>query len=139
MRDRILPLGVRRSIQITEENFDFSQPMLSEEDLEPEFDHSRVYDSDTKRCLARVLQAQLELAVALTNVISLVYPAKHFSIFNEVDGTYLKNMPARIQRCRDELDQWNNRVKDSRLTFEPWQSKHESVVLYSDLTQMYYQ
>ena len=113
--------------------------MLSEEDLEPEFAHSRVYNSHTKRTLARILCSQLELAVTFINVISLVYPAKSSSIFHQVEATGLKDMPARIQRCIDELDRWNDHARDSRLINDRSKESPKSVTLYRNLTRVYYQ
>lgn len=60
-------------------------------------------------------------------------------MFNQAEDSDLKGMPARIQHCRNQLDQWNNRVKDSWLSYGPWKDKNKSVILYNNLTQIYYQ
>ena len=91
MRDRILPLGVRRPIQITRDSFDFSQEPISEADLESEFKYSQVYDGETKRSLARILKAQIDLAIVLTDIIALVYPINSLKSF---DYNSLMRMPA---------------------------------------------
>lgn len=134
MRDRILPLGVRRHIQITRELFDFTEPPLSESDLEAEFEVSRVYDCETKRTLAELFIAQLDLSVALTDVISLVYPVNSMMAF---DFNNMMQMPAKIEQCRDALDTWLKgwREKSAGVSTH---SKHKSISLFSGLTQIYY-
>jgi hypothetical protein len=138
LRDRILPLGVRRPIQITRGNFDFSQPKLSENDLEPEFTTSRVYDRETKRDLARVFFAQLDLAVELTDAISYVYPVNGFRSFDLLDYNSMLSMPSKIERCKTTLNAWHTKFKEI-LPAGAWQNKHKSVSLYSGLTSIYYQ
>ncbi|KAH7317793.1 hypothetical protein BKA65DRAFT_515202 [Rhexocercosporidium sp. MPI-PUGE-AT-0058] len=138
LRDRILPLGVRRSIQITREDFDFTLPRLSEKDLEREFDSSCVYDAETKRDLARVFSAQLDLAVELTDTISYVYPPNGFGSFDKLDYNDVMSMPKKIEMCRDSLDSWHSRFNDW-VTPGAWSKKHKSVMLYSGLSSMYFQ
>lgn len=138
MRDRILPLGVRRSIQITKAEFDFSLPRLTEKDLEPEFRSSYVYDPETKRDLARVFVAQLDLAVELTDALALLYPINGFHSFDNLDYNDMKSMPKKIEQCQDSLDTCHSRHKDW-LELGPWSRKHKSVVLYTGLTSIYLQ
>lgn len=135
-RDRILPLGVRRPIQITRENFDFSQPKLSEKDLEPEFGSSCVYDRETKRDLARVFLTQLHLAVELTDALSYVYPVNGFRSFDKLDYNTMILMPSKIEKCKESLDAWYSRFKECVL---PSARKHKSVSLYTGLTSIYFQ
>ncbi|RDW77465.1 hypothetical protein BP6252_05518 [Coleophoma cylindrospora] len=139
LRDRILPLGLRRSIQITRDTFDFNQEPLSKEDLEPEFDHSCVYSSETKRYLAEVFTAQLKLAVELTDVMSLVYPSNDFSVLDQLDPETLEKLPDKISYCRKRLDGWNKDKTYFTLEKQDRKYRHESIILYHDLTQIYYQ
>ncbi|KAH6715892.1 hypothetical protein BKA61DRAFT_733726 [Leptodontidium sp. MPI-SDFR-AT-0119] len=138
LRDRILPLGVRRSIQITRENFDFTTPRLSEKDLEREFESSCVYDAETKRDLARIFLAQLDLAVELTDALSYVYPANGFLSFDKLDYNDLMSMPKKIESCKENLDSWHSRFNECVVP-GAWSKKHKSVMLYSGLTSMYFQ
>jgi hypothetical protein len=137
LRDRILPLGVRRPIQITRENFDFSQPKLSEKDLEPELSTSRVYDKDTKRDLVRIFVAQLDLAVELTDAISYVYPVNGFRSFDFLDYNSMLLMPMKIERCKKRLDTWHSGFKEMLPPGTCF--KHKAISLYSGLALMYYQ
>ncbi|KAL3490207.1 hypothetical protein BJX62DRAFT_252131 [Aspergillus germanicus] len=76
LRDRIIPLGLRRHPQITPQTMDLTGEScltpLGERDLEDEISCSEVYDAETKRLLARVLGIQCELAVVLSDVLVLV-------------------------------------------------------------------
>lgn len=75
IRDRILPLGLRRGIQITRAHFAFaSHPPLSVADVADETHRSLVYTPDAKRELARVLAHVVRLCVILTDVLLLVWP-----------------------------------------------------------------
>jgi hypothetical protein len=135
LRDRILPLGVRRPIQITRDSFDFSQEPISEADLESEFNYSQVYDSETKRSLARILKAQIDLAIVLTDMIALVYPINSLKSF---DYDSLMRMPATIQQCRESLDNWFGQLLEKSTALGSLSTRHKSVSLFHGLTQVYY-
>ncbi|KAH6995914.1 fungal-specific transcription factor domain-containing protein [Ilyonectria sp. MPI-CAGE-AT-0026] len=132
IRDRILPLGVRRSIQISRYNFDFDQEPFTEADLQGEFETSRVYRSDAKRNLARVMEAQVNLAIILTDILALVYP------INSLDHNSLMAMPAVTKRLRDELIVWETKSESLVLASDSSPAPHPSVRLFWGLTQIYY-
>lgn len=138
LRDRILPLGVRRPIQITRDHFNFSQPKLDEKDLEAEFGSSRVYDRETKMDLAQIFFAQLDLAVELTDTISYVYPVNGFRSFDQLDYNAMLSMLSKIEHCKENLDKWHWNFKKA-VAPQSWSKKHKSVFLYSGLTSIYYQ
>ncbi|KAH7142915.1 fungal-specific transcription factor domain-containing protein [Dactylonectria estremocensis] len=132
IRDRILPLGVRRSIQISRDTFDFDQEPFVEADLEKEFETSRVYGSETKRNLACVMEAQVNLAIILTDILALVYP------INSLDHNSLMAMPTVTKRLRDELIVWETKSEASVLASDSGTAPHPSVFLFWGLTQIYY-
>ena len=135
LRDRIMPLGVRRPIQITRDNFDFTQEPISEEDLESESEFSQVYDTDTKRTLARIFISQVDLAIALTDLLSLIYP---MNSVKSLDFNTLMCIPSAMQRCRNDLEKWS--VTHAGLpTIGIMSTRHKSVSLFNGLTQIYYQ
>ncbi|KAL2065772.1 hypothetical protein VTL71DRAFT_3442 [Oculimacula yallundae] len=138
LRDRILPLGVRRSIQITRANFDFNLPRLTEKDLEPECTSSCVYDAETKRDLIRVFLAQLDLAVELTDALSYVYPANGFRSFDILDYNEVMSMPKKIEMYLENLESWHTRFNEWVVP-GAFSKKHKSVMLYSGLTSIYFQ
>ena len=138
LRDRILPLGVRRSIQVTPLDFDFStQKLLVLEDLESEFENSRVYDAFSKRALAQRLVALCELAVVLTDVILTLYPEKETVMTLDRQS---RNDPAgAVRTCKIELNTWFEKTTVRCLTSPGISGTHESTLLYTNLMYMYYQ
>ena len=138
VRDRILPLGVRRCIQLTHDHFDCNQSRLSERDLEHEFDFSQVYDPATKADLARILTAQIDMAVGLTDVISLVYPASGYKALDRLDYNAMRAMGPRIDRAKQTFEACHTSFQ-SDIAGKMQARPHESVSLYLGLTQIYYQ
>lgn len=123
---------MRRAIQISRDSFDFDQEPFAEADLENEFETSRVYGSETKRTLACVMKAQVNLAIILTDVLALVYP------INSLDHNAVMAMPVLTKRLRDELIVWETKSEASVLASDSAAVRHPSVSLFWGLTQMYY-
>ncbi len=159
IRDRIMGLGVRRSIQITRAHFDFeANPPLSRADLADEVERSRVYNPGTKSCLIEILVHMVELCVVLTDILTLVFPQDDTPGW----GRQLADDDAgRVRQCKIELRRW---YKDVALKFPMFGSSsggggagggtvpgmsrlasgngreyyHDSVILYTNLMYMYY-
>ncbi|KAK8075193.1 fungal specific transcription factor domain-containing protein [Apiospora hydei] len=75
VRDRILPLGMRRSLKITRSHFDFSSsPTFGYRDMADEVERSKVYDSATKKCVVEIFVQIVELCTVLTDLIMMVFP-----------------------------------------------------------------
>jgi hypothetical protein len=139
LRDRILPLGVRRPIYITDAHFDFSKNApLNSKDLEGEISHSKVYDPQTKRSLAELLESLCELAVALTGIISVLYPVNDIPIASLSDAE-ISRSHALSHRGRSDLDRWYENATVKFPTPAGLGDTHESVILYTDLMYLYYQ
>jgi hypothetical protein len=139
LHDRILPLGVRRHLQITPGNFNLELDRMTEEDLDDEIYHSEVYDAETKRLLARVLQVQCELALVLTDVIMLVYTPNGFGQPRSLTEPQFSKTIKELGDLRGNLMQWSN---DAKYALGPGLNSdkaHESVILYSGLTFVYFQ
>ncbi|KAL4801502.1 fungal-specific transcription factor domain-containing protein [Aspergillus unguis] len=134
IRDRIVALGMRRPIQITPEEFDLHQPGLSFEDLEEECLHSEVYTPETKIALCRVLASLCHLAVAVTDLIMLVYPT-------------VQSMPFSIEDRQAQLD----RLEETKIALLGWELDwvanpdgmeyyiHPSLTLFTNLCAIYFQ
>ena len=147
LRDRIVALGVRRSIQITPNDFDFGQECLTAADFSEEMDKSRVYRADTKRLLVDIVALQCQLAVAVTPLAMASYPARDSSSQNmSLISQFIQAM-ARVEECKTELAVWARRSRtiltnrDSRdIPLSPVgvSDTQESVMLYIDMTHMYY-
>lgn len=140
IRDRIMPLCVRRNIQITRELFDFdSNPPLGYEDLVDELESSRVYNTTTKHTLMVTLERLTELCVCLTDVLTLVYPTEHLPILDaEAHSTAFD----KVQEYRRCLQYWAEitrpPLKHTELSPET-DSFEDSSVLFTNLVWIYYQ
>jgi hypothetical protein len=148
IRDRIVGLCMRRSIQITRAHFDFDMnSILGYTDLLDEVDRSKVYNPETKRCLAEVLAQLVELCVVLTDIIMLVFPLDDSPGW----GREMKSEEsARIRGCKVALRRW---YRGATLRFPMFgggqlprmttpggkEFQHDSVILYTNLMYMYYQ
>lgn len=94
---------------------------------------------ETKRHLARVLNLQCQLAMVLTSVVTTVYAANGFSQPQPMTVSDLDAGMAEVTKIRQDLNEW---ARDAKLAFGPFcgtNKVHESVILYSELTYMYYQ
>ncbi|KAM6538193.1 hypothetical protein FALCPG4_000076 [Fusarium falciforme] len=139
IRDRIMPLCVRRNIQITREIFNFdSNPPLGYEDLVDELESSRVYNTTTKHTLMVTLERLTELCVCLTDVLALVYPTEHLPILDaEAHSTAFD----KVQEYRRCLQYWAEitrpPLKHTELSPET-DSFEDSSVLFTNLVWIYY-
>lgn len=144
IRDRILPLGLRRGIQITRAHFDFERHRpLGLMDLDDEIHRSIVYSPDAKRELIQVLSHVLDLCVILTDVLLLVFP-----LDGALDLSRARTMPpieeANIRSNKKALVHWYTAAVATSATASDdgaeidW-NKHESVILYTHLMFTYYQ
>ncbi|KAK2774854.1 hypothetical protein FQN53_003469 [Emmonsiellopsis sp. PD_33] len=138
LRDRILPLGLRRHLQITPQHFDLSLDCMTEDDLQDEIYGSEVYNPETKRLLANVLRVQCQLAIVLTGVIMIVYAPSGLSQPKAMTEKEFMKTLREIEDIRASLAQWANEAKAAFGSIFASDSVHESVTLYSNLTFMYY-
>ncbi|KAH8685066.1 hypothetical protein BGZ61DRAFT_356240 [Ilyonectria robusta] len=144
IRDRIMPLCVRRNTQITQSHFDFrSNPALGYEDLSREIGRSRVYTAETKRSLVIILARMTELCVCLTDILDLVYPIRDLPLSD--DNLSLQKL-ARTQEQKANLKKWFTATMKTLDSFtdvdsasHPETSSHkDAVVLHTNLVWMYY-
>lgn len=139
LRDRILPLGVRRPLQISSNDFDFDLAPLSEIDFNDEIRKSRVYDAAVKRLLIQLFAALCELAVVLTEVIMVVYPMNDYPPSDRATELWIQNSLISIDECHRSLDRWYERTTVQFPTPAVRNDTHESLVLYTNLIYIYYQ
>ena len=138
IRDRILPLGCRRPLSITPDQFDFGTPTLTVEDFEDEICCSKVYDPATKRLLAHVIAAMCELAISLTEVIMIVYPPCMADASGSIEETEFLRSVLRIEQCKSGLTRWFDRATIGFPTPAGSDHTHKSVILYTNLMYIYY-
>ncbi|KAH8660221.1 fungal-specific transcription factor domain-containing protein, partial [Xylariales sp. PMI_506] len=138
VRDRILPLGLRRQVHIIWGGGDSVYPALNENDFEDEIACSRVYDPGTKRTLTRIFITLCDLAVSLTDVLGIIYPTSD-SIDNCLsDTSTIRKRLGRINRCKSGLNTWFEKATVKFPTPAGILSKNESLILYTNLMYMYY-
>ncbi|CAG9977511.1 unnamed protein product [Clonostachys byssicola] len=143
LRDRMIAVGVRRSIQVTPDRFDFTNPGLEEADLAEEIDTSEVYGPEMKSLLLRIIVAQCALAVAMTWTMAVVYPtgdSSSQSLSSAVSQLVTSMME--IERGNTELAVWARRFKtdltdcirpDKRLG-----ALESSAAVFADMTLIHY-
>lgn len=137
LRDRILPLGVRRPLQITHDHFNARLGGLTEDDLSEDIGKSQVYDTETQKILAKIQIAQCKLAVEMTDVITILYPADSSLPLTSACKEDFKRASIDSERCRSKLIDWYDSVHSwvSRIP----KDSHPSVTLYTSLMYIYYQ
>ncbi|KAL2818059.1 hypothetical protein BJX63DRAFT_429384 [Aspergillus granulosus] len=164
LRDRIIPLGLRRHPQITPQTLDLTGNScvtpLGEKDFEDEIGHSEVYDSDSKRLLARVLGIQCELAMVFTDVLMLVHSGSgggiglmgigvgfglgkrqsqpHSQPQTQTQTLSISSVKKQVSNCKAALLRWSTNAKAALGAVVNSHMTHESVSLYFGLTFFYY-
>lgn len=132
-RDRILSLGRHRSPLLSTDVTGMSP--VTNADFEDEIWHSRVHSPDTKRILIKVFNAQCRLAIVLTDVASLSFPAA-LDVPNLSRDQYF-DLLTEIRLVSMALSSWRSDTQ-TQLTYEE-QNQHQSIKVFANLTLMYYQ
>ncbi|KAM5369085.1 hypothetical protein ACJZ2D_009180 [Fusarium nematophilum] len=145
VRDRIMPLCLRRRIHITRGDFDFdTHEPPSVEDLLDEGSRSKVYSSLEQRSVMTITALMIDLCVCLTDVFELMYPIA------DVSGLDVRKLSSRLKQTRENknhLRRWLKKavraslasadVQQGRCTAESEPSA-SSVTLYANLLWIYY-
>ncbi|KAJ4130295.1 hypothetical protein NW768_007278 [Fusarium equiseti] len=139
IRDRIMPICVRRNIQISSAQFDFAScSPLGYDDMVDELEASRVYNIATKHKLILALERLTELCVTLTDILSLVYPTESIPI---LDAAAHSTAYAQVQEHKRSLRCWAAATRPplalKDLPHNP--GPHEdSAVLFTNLVWIYF-
>ncbi|KAL7755008.1 hypothetical protein ACKLNR_014765 [Fusarium oxysporum f. sp. zingiberi] len=137
VRDRILPLGVRRQLHITSINPALDH--LTEQDFAKEIQESQVYSAQTKRSLVYLFISLCELAVPFTCVIQTVYgmgQSAADAISPIIENQ--KQIEQSIRFCETSLDAWFDKATIQFPTPAGIISAEKSLVLYTNLMYIYY-
>ncbi|KAH7239917.1 uncharacterized protein BKA55DRAFT_114597 [Fusarium redolens] len=138
LRDRILPLGMRRQLHITSLDLAQGSYLPTEKDFAREIDGSRVYGSQTKRTLVRLFITLCELAVPLTDVIKIVYPTGRLTGVESPVVCDSQQASKSLQSCEAGLEAWFERATIQFPTPAGIITREESLVLYTNLLYIYY-
>ncbi|KAF5250112.1 hypothetical protein FANTH_4665 [Fusarium anthophilum] len=137
VRDRILPLGVRRQLHITSINPALDH--LTERDFAKEIHSSQVYSSQTKRSLVQLFISLCELAIPFTSVVQTVYGMGQSAvdaITPMIDNQ--EQIKESIRFCEASLDTWFDKATIQFPTPAGITSTEKSLVLYTNLMYIYY-
>ncbi|KAG9495591.1 hypothetical protein J7337_012145 [Fusarium musae] len=110
VRDRILPLGMRRQLHITSLDLADANYLPTEKDFWREIDGSRVYAPQTKRTLVRLFITLCELTVPLTDVIKIVYPTGRLTDIHSPVMRDAEKGRESLQSCEAGLEAWFERA-----------------------------
>ncbi|KAJ5356145.1 hypothetical protein N7517_010754, partial [Penicillium concentricum] len=134
IRDRTIALGMRRPLQILPAHFDpKSRDVLLVGDLYDEIYSSEVYDPETKIMLCKIMTSHCQLALALTDLIMMVYPPSGCTgLQNDMTPE-----TTRIDEIESRLNVWKCQ---NMLPLSPDDSSfHACVVFYKQLTALYFE
>lgn len=133
LRDRSLCIGLRRRPQLPTISQSEYCDWLTEDDFEDEMQHSRVYDYDAKRSLLHALQDQCHLAVALSDLVSLVFAPRVLpSCF--LSAEQFDELMSTIERIRLSLVEWETKTRSTKPT-----ATTDPAAILSNLSCMYFQ
>ncbi|SCO56719.1 related to cutinase transcription factor 1 beta [Fusarium fujikuroi] len=137
VRDRILPLGVRRQLHITSINPALDH--LTEQDFAEEIQGSQVYSSQTKRSLVQLFISLCELAIPFTSVVQTVYGMGQ-SVVDAISPMIgnQEQIQESIRFCEASLDAWFDKATIQFPTPAGIISTEKSLVLYTNLMYIYY-
>lgn len=145
-RDRLVSLGMRRSIQVSRAHFDIdSNVSLGVSDLSSEVGLSKVYNPETKRRLIEIFVQLGELCCVLTDLLTLVFPLDDVPGWGRQNGA---EGAERVRKCKVALKRWYNAATlrfpmfsggstSSKATGDK-HLQHDSIILYTNLLYMFY-
>ncbi|KAJ0415203.1 hypothetical protein BJY00DRAFT_293874 [Aspergillus carlsbadensis] len=132
IRDRLISLGMRRPLQITIAEFNRRRRGMAADDLKDEIFNSKVYHWETKSALFHLLASLCRFAIAVTELITFIYPScedagRVRDIYAEID---------RLEAARSPLILWEL----DWITFLEGKNSelHTSISLFSSLVAIYY-
>ncbi|PTB62707.1 N-terminal binuclear Zn cluster-containing/DNA binding domain-containing protein [Trichoderma citrinoviride] len=99
IRDRIIALGLRRTLRIPEK-----YPTLDIEDFEDEIHRSRVYKAESKRCFFDIFMRISKLCVVVTDLLRLCSVSEH-GLECETNITVTDRQEA-VASCTAQLQEW---------------------------------
>lgn len=144
VRDRLLSLGLRRELLITQELFKLdSLPALGVQDLIDEVDRSRVYDPDTKKALIHHSAHFFRLCKILTDLLSLMPQPEDGQVLNsDLDGASRECL---FYKLKVDLATWYSEARSQMPASEGFLDDSESswvmqsaVYLHTHTLRLYY-
>lgn len=135
LRDRIITLGLRRRPQVLSFEMNLINGIPSEAEFESEINGSRVYDAETRRTLFIAFRDLCQLAILLTEMVSLIYGHHGLSLPYLTFQDFHSKL-ALTGSIQTSLVLWRQNSESSATDCE---KVHSSVRKFIHLTAMYYQ
>lgn len=132
-------MGLRRPLQISSYDFDFTQPCLTKEDFEAEINDTIFYSADVRTEQCEILTKYCHLAMALTRLAMIIYPSAGLSQYRFDSRTKLTKHLRDLHEAKVAFD----RLKESFMLLQDWRpasvDSNHSVRVASALLYIYYQ
>lgn len=136
LRDRVISLGMRRSLQIKADQFNTVGTSISLPDMQDELGGSEVYLADMKLALTWVLIRLCNFASAVTELLWILYPS-----FPDSEWGWNYTPEAHweaLQRASSSLSAWE--IDFARgIDDDSTSQSQPSVTLFVKLTSVYHQ
>lgn len=138
IRDRSLCIGLRRRPQVTSINMHGCHEWLTREDFEDELYHSPIYNTAAKERLLAALEEQCQLAVLLTDLVSLIFTPRMTSATSSTSTEAFGALMTTIENIKGSLMRWETQAQPpSSPNVKP--ENHDPAATLKNLTFMYYQ
>ncbi|KAJ0415776.1 hypothetical protein BJY00DRAFT_326724 [Aspergillus carlsbadensis] len=134
LRDRCLCLALHRRTQMPVIDRSLQIDTLDEDDFTDEITNSYVYEPPTKRVLVNVLKEHYGLALALSDMMPLVYSSHGIRVPSLSRDAFNATI-AKVRCVESTLDRWRSAT---RLPSLMDQKANESVAVFVNLVYMYY-
>lgn len=130
VRDRLISLGYRRPLQISEANLETELVIISSEQISNSLCRSEVHPLPVRRALLHVFLAFCRLCIPLTRILKLVLTPE------------LNNRSSALEEaneCADALRCWRETTNDQLETLDCDLKRNEMIILHYHLVQIYFQ
>lgn len=136
IRDRSLCLALRRQAQVLSFELRMITDLPDEESFKAEIHGSQVYSPDTKRMLFTIFREQCQIALLLTEMVSIVFGTHGLSWPSFISRDCLQSRLAILQKTRTSMRLWRDNLPLS--LFENLDPQN-AVVDFVYLTMIYYE
>ena len=137
-RDRILSLGLRRSLNVEFRTLDSDADVLQASDFDNEIGRSLVHDTETQLRVVEVITATCRLMQCLTPVLQQLYRYERLDDRLDVVSQSLSNAIADIHRSLNALQAWHDRT----IRIFPFpvslDDAHETICIYANVLFSYH-
>ncbi|KAF7190102.1 Cutinase transcription factor 1 beta [Pseudocercospora fuligena] len=139
LRDRILSLGLRRSIQVPLENdWDTEKHILQAEDFQSELGNSPMHDTETQLRIFEMLGTICRLAQCLTHTSRILYKHERLDDRLEYASRSLPTLVSDIQRSLESLRLWHEQAIRAFPFPISLDDAHETICVYANMMFSYH-